>query len=267
MKIQETLGLIGVGNMGTAIVEGLFKKQLIQPSQVVVFDKLTDKAKEFSAKWKTQLASSNEDLTRKSTAVLIAVKPQDLPSTASEMKPGVTRQHVLISILAGTRLEKFRALFPEAELVRAMPNLGATVGASVTALTASSERAFSFAEKIFSGCGKITRLEEKHFDLVTAVSGSGPAYFFLLMELLEKAAKAQGLTEEQARLLAVQTAAGAGLLASASDVSPEELRKRVTSKGGTTEAALKVFEQFKMADIVSQAVEAATKRGQELAKG
>lgn len=265
--MKETIGLIGVGNMGTAIVEGLFKKKIVQPPQVVVYDKLSDKAQEFSAQWKTGLASSNEDLARKSQVIVLAVKPQDLATTAAEMKPGVTGKHVLISILAGVPLEKFRALFAGAELVRAMPNLGAKVGESMTAITATTDRAFSFAEQIFSGCGKIARLEEKHFDLVTAVSGSGPAYFFLLMELLENSAKEQGLTQEQARLLAVQTAVGAGLLAASSDVSPEELRKRVTSKGGTTEAALKIFESHNIAKTVSEAVNAALKRGQELAKG
>ena len=265
--MKETIGLIGVGNMGTAILEGLLKKNLVMPSQVVVFDKLKDKAEEFSRQWKTGLAASCADVVSKSEIVLLAVKPQDLAATATEMnvQPG---KFTLISILAGVPLSKFKEIFNSSvELVRAMPNLGAKVGESMTAVTATSEKAYSFAEQIFSGCGKIARLEEKFFDLVTAVSGSGPAYFFLLMELLENAGREQGLGEKEARLLAVQTAVGAALLAATSDVSPEELRRRVTSKGGTTEAALKIFEQNAFSETVKQAVTAAVNRGKELSKG
>lgn len=266
--MNQTIGLIGVGNMGTAIVEGLFKKNLVKPSQVMVFDKLTDKAQEFSRQWKTGLAQSSEELASKCEVILLAVKPQDLAATASEMKIKAEKSLTVISILAGVPLSKFKEVFgPKVELVRAMPNLGAKVGESMTAITATSEKASSFADQIFSGCGKVVRLEEKFFDLVTAVSGSGPAYFFLLMELLEASGRAQGLSEKDARLLAIQTALGSALLAASADVSPEELRKRVTSKGGTTEAALNVFNQHKIADIVSEAVKAAVNRGKELAKG
>lgn len=268
MKIKEAVGLIGVGNMGTAIVEGLLKKERVHPAQVTVYDKLTGKAQEFSKQWGTHTAKSNEELARLSSIIVLAVKPQDLLETAAEMKPALGPKHILISILAGVPLAKFREVFgPGPELVRAMPNLGAKVGESMTAITADSDRAFSFAEQIFLGCGKIARLEEKHFDLVTAVSGSGPAYFFLLMELMAQAAQEQGLTAEQARLFAVQTALGAGLLAAASDAAPDELRRRVTSKGGTTEAALKIFEQKKLGETVKEAVLAAVNRGKELAQG
>ncbi len=265
MKIKEKIGLIGVGNMGTAILEGLLEKKLVDAGQITVFDKIGDKASEFSKKWKAALASSNAEVVKKSDAVILAVKPQDLAATAGEI--GSVAGKMVISILAGMPVAKLSQAMTGARVVRAMPNLGAKVGQGITAVTSSDKQALAVAEAIFSGCGKTVVLEEKHFDLVTAVSGSGPAYFFLLMELLENAAVKEGLTREQARLLSVQTAVGAGLLAASSSDSPEELRKQVTSKGGTTEAALKVFEQNKIADIVSQAVKAAVDRGKELAKG
>ncbi len=268
MKIKEKVGLIGVGNMGTAILEGLLKKKLIAGTQVAVYDKITEKASAFAKKWKAVQASSNQDLVKKSECVILAVKPQDLVQTANEITGVWKKKHVLISILAGTpvaSLRKATGLVPK--IIRAMPNLGAKVGESITAITGQDSSALQAAETIFSGCGKVLRLEEKHFDLVTALSGSGPAYFFLLMEMLAEEGMRGGLSREQARLLAVQTALGAGLLAQGAAESPAELRAMVTSKGGTTEAALNVLEKGKIRKIFSEAIAAAHRRGAELSKG
>lgn len=265
MKITETIGLIGVGNMGTAILEGLFSKSIAVPAQVVIYDKLTEKAREFSAKYKTHLASSNQDLTAKAQVLLLAIKPQDLASTAAEIKPALKSPKVLISILAGTPVQKIQEhLGANLDIIRAMPNLGAKVGESLTALTGSG-KALSLAEVVFSGCGKTIPLEEKHFDLITALSGSGPAYFFYLMELMAKEARERGLSAEQAKLVAVQTALGSALLAAQSEEDPSVLRERVTSKGGTTEAALKELVKAFPKNF-HDAIEAAYLRGQELAK-
>lgn len=266
MAISQKLGVIGVGNMGGAILEGLFAKKLISPRQVFVYDKIVEKAREFARKYSVQASDSNEGLVRQTEVVLLAVKPQDLAETASQFQGALTSKHLLISILAGTPIAKIsQALMgPGPKIVRAMPNLGAKVGEAVTAVTGSEPSHVKLAEQIFSGCGKTVVLEEKYFDLVTAVSGSGPAYFFFLMELLVKEAAAQGLSEAQARLLAVQTALGAGKLAAAAAESPEELRKMVTSKGGTTEAALKVLFEAKVDESFRKAVRAAVERGREL---
>ena len=147
-----------------------------------------------------------------------------------------------------------------------MPNLGARVGQAITALTGKDTRSVDIAETIFSGCGKTLRLEEQFFDLVTALSGSGPAYFFLMMELLVNMAVKNGMNEKDARQLAVQTAVGSGLLAAQSEYSPEELRKMVTSKGGMTEAALNVLNQKKFGNIFSEALQAALDRGKQLSQ-
>lgn len=266
--MEEKIGLIGVGNMGGAIVEGLFREKIVKPSHVWVYDKFTEKSQEFAGSWMVHSAKSSEELIRHTDVVILAIKPQDLDSVAAEIRGAFHSGQVVVSILAGVPIERLRKVFgPGVELVRAMPNLGAKAGESMTALTATSDRAFSFAEQIFSGCGKIIRLSEGYFDLVTAISGSGPAYFFLLMELLAKEGMAHGLTAHEANLLAVQTAVGSALLAAAEDVSPAELRKRVTSKGGTTEAALKIFEASNLPGIVAKAVQAALDRGKELGKG
>jgi pyrroline-5-carboxylate reductase len=267
MKLRKRIGMIGCGNMGGAILIGLLKKGLVSPSQVAVYDKVLPKARALARRTGVKLATSNAVVVGRSEIAVLAVKPQDLFEAAAEFRRAFTARHLLITILAGTPVAKVRrAVGPKPKIVRAMPNLGAQVGEAITVLTgdASSVR---LAEAVFSGCGRTLRLPEKDFDLVTAVSGSGPAYFFLLMELLAKEARAHGLSEKAARELAVQTGLGAGLLARNSSFPPAELRRRVTSKGGTTEAALRVFEKAGLAAIISRGLRAALKRGRALSRG
>lgn len=256
--------------MGTAIIEGMLSKKIISPSQVWVYDKAAGKAGTFSKLRNLHEASSNQELVSKARILLLAVKPQDLASTLEELKSGLTANHILISILAGTPLEKIKTIVGAGHasplLVRAMPNLGAKVGASITALTASSSQVLALAETIFSGCGKTLRLEEKYFDLITALSGSGPAYFFYLMELMVQEGCQRGLEEPQARLIAVQTALGAALLAASSAENPASLRQQVTSKGGTTEAAFTHLLQG-FPKTFHDAIGAAYDRGKALSKG
>ena len=210
---------------------------------------------------------SNLDLVNRTDIVILAVKPQDIHPVAREVRDHLRSNQAIISILAGTPIGKLRRFFGARVLiVRAMPNLGAQVGEAITAVTSSSSSALRLAETIFSGCGQVIRIPEKFFDLVTAVSGSGPAYFFLLMELLSKVAVAGGIPEKSARLLAVQTALGAGKLAQISADSPELLRKKVTSKKGTTEAALKFLVQHQFPKLFAAAVRRAVRRAGELSK-
>ena len=151
-------------------------------------------------------------------------------------------------------------------LLRAMPNLGAQVGESVTAICSTNQNALKAAQALFLACGQVVKLDEKFFDVVTAVSGSGPAYFFLMMELLADFARLNGMGEKEARALAVQTALGAGRLASTSLESPAVLRERVTSKKGTTDAALSVLKYRKFKKIFFEALTAAVKRSQQLSR-
>ena len=268
MKIKEKIGVLGVGNMGAAILEGLFKNKIAEPSQVWVCDKIQEKASQFATQWKTKTTVSPAALASETDVILLAVKPQDLAELGSGLKVNLEKKEpTLISILAGTPIAKIKeAVGKKSQIVRAMPNLGAKVGEAITALTSVHPGSLALAEKIFSGCGKTVILEEKYFDVVTAISGSGPAYFFLLMELLAREAESHGLPEKVARELAVQTAVGAGLLAKGSPLSPAELKKQVTSKGGTTEAALKVFEEEGLGGIISRGLGAALKRGKELSQ-
>lgn len=266
--LKQKIGLIGVGNMGAAILEGIFRKKIASPHSVWIYDKISRKSSGFVRNWKVHRAHSVKEVVEHSDLVLLAVKPQDLTVLGPEIKQVARPGHLLISILAGTPVAKLRrCVGRKPGIVRAMPNLGARVGEAVTALTGDTGVALTSAGKIFSGCGKTVRIGEKYFDLVTAISGSGPAYFFLLMELLAETGRQCGLPRAQSELLAVQTAVGAALLAQASPLSPAELRQNVTSRKGTTEAALQVLKKKKFGQIFRQAVLAARARGRQLSRG
>lgn len=259
------LGVIGAGNMGNAIVDGVLSKGAAVPDCVWVYDKIKEKADGFAVSRHVHSCASPAEVFAHARVILLALKPQDLNSFAEEAKNHVQAGQVIISILAGKTLAGLKkVLGPKAQVVRVMPNLGAGAGESMSVLSGENEQALRAAELVFNACGKTLILEEKFFDLVTAVSGSGPAYFFLLMELLTGYGIQNGLSAEQAKTLAVQTAFGASLLASRSESMPGELRGKVTSKGGTTQAALDILESKKIREIFQQALDAAAKRSKEL---
>ncbi len=266
MRITKKIGLIGCGNMGSAILAGAFQNKICNPSQVWVADKMAGKVRAFSKKNKCRAARDAAEAVQKTDIILLAVKPQDLAETAASIKPFLHSRKTVISILAGVKLAGLKKHLGAAVVVRAMPNLGAQVGASVTALCSQKKESLKSAQILFSACGSVVVLNEKYFDVVTAVSGSGPAYFFLMMELLADFARKNGMDEKSARQLAVQTALGAGRLAALSSEPPAVLRARVTSKKGTTHAALSVLKYRKFPKIFFAALQAAVKRSQQLSK-
>ena len=266
MKLKQKVGLIGCGNMGSAILAGALQKKICQPSQVWVTDKVSQKTREFSRKNRFHAAQSATEIARKTDLILLAVKPQDLAETAAAIRPFLSSRKTVISILAGVTLKGLKKHLGSAAIVRAMPNLGAQVGASITAICSKKKTALQAARILFSACGTAIVLNEKHFNAVTAVSGSGPAYFFLMMELLAAFARKSGIPEKESRELAVQTALGAGKLASLSPEPPAILRERVTSKKGTTDAALSVLKYRGFEKIFFEALKAAVKRSQQLSR-
>jgi pyrroline-5-carboxylate reductase len=215
--------------------------------------------------------ADNNEAVRDADLVLLAVKPQEMANVARGIsREHATRRRIVVSIAAGIRLGDLgRWLGDGVPVVRAMPNRPALVGAGITALYAGGEVTAAdraAADDLMAAVGETVWLdEESQMDVVTAVSGSGPAYFFLLIEALEAAAVEHGLSPTTARRLAVATAQGAGRLAVESGEAPAILREQVTSKGGTTAAALEVLEASAVRAIFRHAVTAATRRSAELA--
>jgi pyrroline-5-carboxylate reductase len=203
---------------------------------------------------------------QRSDVLVIAVKPQDMRSALASIQLG---KQLVISVAAGIRLQALsRWLGGHEKLVRCMPNTPGLIGAGITALYAAagvSAADKTTAENILRAVGEVVWVkDEKLLDPVTAVSASGPAYVFWFIEQLAASAEKLGIDKDTAAKLALHTVLGSAKLAAQSDSSPAELRKQVTSKGGTTEAALKVFDAEKLAERFARAVEAASKRGAEM---
>jgi len=204
--------------------------------------------------------------------IVLAVKPQAMNETILPLRGIFSNENpLLISIAAGIRLDDLARWAGEAvPIVRAMPNTPALIGVGATALCANTkvnDTQHDIAESIMRSTGIVTWVDDEMLiDVVTALSGSGPAYYFYIMEIMEKAGVELGLTKEQARLLTLQTALGAAKMAMESEHDPEDLRKQVTSPGGTTEQALKIMQEGGLEKLFSKAIRAAFQRSQELAK-
>ena len=264
-KLKEKIGFIGCGNMGSAILEGLIKNKIARPKRILVHDPAKRRMFLLRKRFFVRVCSSNEEVVKGASIILLAIKPQELKEVLTPLKPFL-QNHTIISILAGTPLIKLRNIVGlKNAVVRAMPNLGAKVGESITALTGHL-RGLQKAELIFAGCGETVQVRERYFDVVTAVSGSGPAYFFLLMEMLANFAQKSGLPLDQANRLAVQTALASGKLAKLIHLDPERLRKQVTSKKGTTEAALSVLFSEGFERIFEKALQKAVGRAGEISR-
>jgi pyrroline-5-carboxylate reductase len=264
---QLRVGVIGGGNMARALIEGLLRQGL-PPLQIRVGEPLAAQCAALESNLGVEASADNAYAIAGADVVLLAVKPQQLGAVAQALRPTLDSvQPVFVSIAAGIRLAQLTAWLPQAPVVRAMPNRPALVGAGVTGLYAPAEvggAQRALAEQTLSAVGRTAWVRsEAELDVVTAISGSGPAYFFLLAEHLAAAGVALGLAPETAQLLASETLHGAGRLTQ-SGLGLAAERAAVTSKGGTTEAALDSFASADFKGIVQQAVAAATRRGAEL---
>jgi pyrroline-5-carboxylate reductase len=270
MKTHK-IGFIGGGNMASSLISGLIASGH-SPGNIWVSDINPETLKSLEDKLKVKVSASNEAVVDESEVVVLAVKPQIMGDVAQRIA-GLIRQKkpLVVSIAAGiTQYSLSRWLGEETAVVRCMPNTPALVLTGATALHANSKVSAeqrNLAETILRSVGiALWVQDESQLDAVTAVSGSGPAYFFLLMEAMEKTAVELGLNEETARLLVQQTALGAAKIALESAESPEQLRKRVTSPGGTTQQAIETFRQGGFNELVDRALHAARDRSIEMSK-
>ncbi len=261
------LGIVGCGNMARGILAGVLANRVARPNSVFVYDVSRRASADFKKRFHVSVAADVQSIFQKTDMVLLAVKPQNLSAALASLRQ-IKSAPLVITILAGVPRKKVSSFLPKkTNVVRAMPNLGATVGSSFTAICGSRPSDLAQARKLFEACGKVVSLSENKMDLITVLSGSGPAYFFLLMELLTAEGVRHGLSEDAAEQLAVQTAMGASKLASASgSVKPSDLRKAVTSKGGTTEAVVNQLELSGIRKIFSDAIRRGLQRAKELGR-
>ena len=266
----KNIGFIGGGNMASSLMKGLIASGH-SPQQIWVSDINQQTLQNLASTLKINI-SNNEALIKEVDVVVLAVKPQILQEVAKTIAKSLQHKNSLvISIAAGINQRSLKQwIGDEIAIVRCMPNTPALVLTGATALHANSrvsDEQKDLAENILRAVGVSLWVDdEAELDVVTAVSGSGPAYYFLLMESMEKAAQELGLSQQTARLLIQQTALGAAKIALESDDSPEQLRNRVTSPGGTTEKAIKTFEQGNFSELVSKALQAAKERSIEMSE-
>lgn len=268
-----TLAFIGGGNMATALASGLAGKVCAAGDIHVI-----DVNEAGHAAWRARgmtVASAPGEMLRRSKVWVYAVKPQQMREAVRQSQPWLAPDTLVISIAAGLRADTLAGWLggpgqPWRRLVRCMPNTPALVGAGITGLAATpgvTEADRELAGRLLQSVGEVVWVDgDAGLDAVTALSGSGPAYVFLLLEALAAGGQALGLTEAQARQLAQATVAGSAKLAGQSSDTPAVLREKVTSKGGTTAAALDVFRQAGFADTVRAAMDAAARRSRELAE-
>jgi len=266
---EHVLGVIGAGNMAEALLRGAISANVIDRRDVVAADPKLERRRLFTHDLGVSAVSDNATAAR-CTRVLLSVKPQVMAAVLKEVAEAVRPDAMVVSIAAGIRTEFiFEALGRRGRIVRVMPNTPMLVGAGAAALCkgpGATDEDLSWTEKLFASSGKTVRVDEPLIDAVTAVSGSGPAYFFYLIEAMVAAGAAEGLDEQVALQLAVQTCRGAGELLARSEESPEVLRGKVTSPGGTTQAAIESMQAAGVREALVAAVRRAAERSRELGK-
>ncbi len=267
---NSRITFIGCGNMGRSLIGGLIANGL-SVNSITGTDVNAEQRQTTASQFNIEVLEDNQQAIKDADVVVLAVKPQSMQETLQAIKADLVQEKpLLISIAAGIQLSDLgKWAGDELAIVRTMPNTPALIQSGATALCANqftSDAQRDLAEAIMRSVGLALWLDDETLmDAVTALSGSGPAYYFLIMEVMEKAATQLGLSQEHARLLTLQTAFGAAKMALESNHDTETLRKQVTSPGGTTEQALNVLMNGGIEDLFKDALKAAQKRSAELA--
>ena len=261
------IAFIGGGNMAEAMVSAILDKGIASPEAIYISD-INEARRQYLEKYQVSVSDDNEKTARDGDVVVLAVKPQNLAELMDELNGHLRPEQLVLSIIAGIRLGMLCQGLNHRAVIRSMPNTPARIGEGMTVWTASSVATCAQRKKACSILGSMGKeiyvADEKFIDMATAISGSGPAYVFLFIESLVDATVHIGIPKEMAMKLVLQTVLGSGNFLQKSGMQPAELREMVTSRGGTTEAALRQFEQSGFSEMVSKAVVAAFERAKEL---
>ena len=260
--------LIGAGNIAEALVSGLLKGQVVQPSQIFATDVLSERLEVFERQYKVRVGSNNQKAAAWGDIVILAIKPQAIDEVLYELSLPFKEDRLVLSVAAGVPISRILAiLHRQTRVVRAMPNTPSTVLEGATGLAGGpgvSSIQLQMAQAIFESVGKVVVVDESLMDSVTGLSGGGPAYVFVLIEALADGGVKMGLSRSDAQLLAAQTVLGAAKMVLESGEHPGALKDRVASPGGTTIAGLHKIEEGRLRATIMNAVESATLRSKEL---
>lgn len=267
----KTIAIIGGGKMGSIIAQGLITHKIMPAKDITVTDIDKTRLDFLRSSLKLKVSDNNEQTVKGADIIILAVKPQNMDVTLREISPAMQKSKIVISIAAGITTSFIeKTMIKGVRVVRVMPNTPALVGEGAAAVAGgryAKANDIKMTRAIFNAVGMSVEVSEKLIDAVTGLSGSGPAYFFLIIEAMIEAGFKAGLSRDLSKKLAVQTMLGAARLCLESDKEPAQLREMVTSPNGTTFAGLKVMEENNIRKIIVATVEAATKRSKELAGG
>lgn len=268
LATDKRIVFLGAGNMAEALVRGLLRGGVARARQLRVTDVRPERLTYFWKKYRVAGTDDNVEAVKSADVVVLAVKPQQLAEVLAQVAGHVSRKALVLSIAAGVRSGRIeKILGSTVPVVRAMPNTPALVGAGISAICGGRHARGAhlvLAETILGAVGRVVRVREADMDAVTAVSGSGPAYVFYFAEAILRAAAAMRLSSRIARVLVEETLRGAAVLLTQTGEDPAVLRERVTSKGGTTAAALAALEEANVGQAMERAVVAAQRRSREL---
>jgi pyrroline-5-carboxylate reductase len=263
----RSIGFAGTGRIAQALISGLVKEE---GSVISGYDKDFDALQRVAGQFGIRPAGSIIDLARNASIIIIAVKPYQVAEVLAELSPELGENHLLISVAAGISTEFIASRCPEGtRVIRVMPNTPAFVGKGMTALCRGAHATsgdLDVAEGLFNSIGKTAVIGESGMDAATAVSGSGPAYMFRIIDSIAEGGSACGLDRETSMLLAAQTMLGAATMVLEGRKSPEDLVKEVTTPGGTTEAGLQAMDRYGLRQALVETVKAAAARSRELMK-
>lgn len=260
----KTIGIIGAGNMGEALIGQLGKDFL----PLIVSERNIAQKKYIARKYNFNAFKDNISLCKKTDIIILAVKPQDIKAVLLEIRPYVNKKHLLISIAAGIKTSYIEQLLGNSfAVVRAMPNAPALVKSGITCVCGgkyAQSNDLKTAKLVLSYLGEVVEVKEGLFNVVTALSGSGPGFFAYFIDCFIQAAEKQGLDAKTAKTLAIDTLLGTAILLKTTRITPYELMKRVASKKGTTVAGLKVLQNYKVHNIIFRVISNAARRAKEL---
>lgn len=267
MHLEGTVGFLGTGNMAEALIRGLIRAGVAKPEQLFGSDPRPERCDEMAKRYGIRTTGHNIEVAREAEILVLSIKPQVMTAVLDEVGPHIHANALVISIAAGIPLALIESRLPQARVIRTMPNTPALVGAGATAIAAGGHATaadLQAARRILDSVGLTVVLEEAQMDAVTGLSGSGPAYMFLVIEALSDAGVKVGLSRYNALALAAQTVLGSAKLLLETGEHPGKLKDMVTSPGGTAIAGLHTLEAGGLRTTLINAVEAATKRSREL---
>jgi pyrroline-5-carboxylate reductase len=271
MSAKLTIGFLGAGTRGTALAKGFIHAGLVEAGQIIASDPVEGARAAFGREVGAKITTSNAEVVNFASVLLLAVKPDQVAGVLGEIRGQFTEKHLLISIAAGVPLAKLEgALAPGARVIRVMPNTPALVGASATAYApgkATLPEDAQLAQKLFAAVGIAFSVKESLLDAVTGLSGSGPAYIYLMIEALSDGGVAAGLPRDIATKLAAQTMLGSAKMVLETGLHPGTLKDMVTSPGGTTIEGLHELEKAHVRGSLINAVRAATEKSKKLGQG